>query len=293
MLRLLRRYRVQLGLLVALTCALTGVHRTSLWLEARARQSLPAGEVGPLPDGRVLRVLSLGFERLVADLFWLRTVYYVGDEESTRAGYPAAPRLAGLVTDIDPEFTTVYVLMNSVIAVLMRQPEQAVALLEKGIRHNDHYWKLHFHQGFNLFYEMSDYERAAHHMRAAFERGGPKYLSLLASRLYAEAGAPETAMAFLEARLKGEQSLAVRRQLGLRYYDLWVTRDLARIDAALAEYERERGRRPESLDALVDGGFLIPEPRDPDGEAYFIADGRGATRYAHETLRVYRQGGGA
>jgi hypothetical protein len=117
-------------------------------------------------------------------------------------------------------------------------------------------------------------------------------LALLAARLYAEAGAPETAMAFLEARLRGEQSVAVRRRLEARYHDLWVPRDLARIDAALAEFERERGRPAGSIDRLVDSGLLIPEPRDRAGEAYFIEEGRAATRFDHETLRIYRQGGG-
>ena len=63
-----------------------------------------------------------------------------------------SPRLAELVTDIDPEFKTVYSVMNSVLTVLSRQPEAAVALLDKGIRHID-WWKLHFLQGYNHLFE--------------------------------------------------------------------------------------------------------------------------------------------
>ncbi len=62
---------------ILLPCALiaaASMHGTNLRLETRAIERTPDGDVGILPDGNVLRVLSLGFERAVADLFWVRTV---------------------------------------------------------------------------------------------------------------------------------------------------------------------------------------------------------------------------
>ena len=178
-----------------------GVHQANRALEARVHDRRPAGDVGPLPDGKALRVLSLGFDRLIADLFWLRTVYYMGDERSDAAGYPAAARLANLVTDIDPYFRTVYVVMSGAVGALQGDPDAAIALLEKGTRHVE-YWKLHFILGFNYFMEKLDYASAARHMQLAAEKGGPPYLQLLSARLYAQAGDPETAIAFIRARLQ-------------------------------------------------------------------------------------------
>ena len=275
-------------LIAALVAVTLCVYASNRWLEG---QSVAAGrpwQVGPLPDGKALRVASLGFERLVADLFWLRTVYYVGDEQVTEAGYPDAPRLARLVTDIDPYFTTAYILMNSVLSVLMREPEQARDLLEKGLRYNDGDWRLHFLQGFTLFFDLDDHGTAAEHMRAAFERGGPPYLQLLAARLYSEAGKPETAMAFIEARLREEHTSEGRDRLQSRYHDLWVERDLARIERAIRAFEAERKRAPASYTELLDAGLLIPEPRDPAGAAYTLEDGRPASAFEYERLRVHR-----
>ena len=275
-------------LIATLVAVMLGVYASNRWLEGQSAEGPAAWQLGPLPDGKLLRVASLGFERLVADLFWLRTVYYVGDEEVTQAGYPDAPRLAELVTDIDPYFVTAYILMNSVLSVLMNEPEQAHDLLAKGLRYNDDVWRLHFLQGFTLFYDLNDPGPAAEHMRAAFERGGPPYLQLLAARLYAEAGAPETAMAFIEARLREEHTSEGRDRLRSRYHDLWVERDLARIERAIGAFETERMRAPASYAELLDAGLLIPEPRDPAGAAYSLADGRAVSGFEYERLRAHR-----
>lgn len=282
---------MQLSLAASLVLAALGIQRANAALEARAVDLRDPGHVGALPDGRTLRVLALGFERLVADLFWLRTVYYIGDEEVTAAGYPDAERLGELVTDIDPHFKSAYVLMNSVLTVLKPSPDAAIQLLEKGIEHNPRSWKLHFLQGFTLFYDKHDYERAAEHIEKAYRLGGPTYLQLLATRLYAEAGSPETAMAFVEARLRETGNPEVKRRLEQRYRSLWVTRDLARINRAIEGYRAARGEEPHGVDALVRAGLLDGEPRDPAGNRYRIRDGVAEPTVAYETLEVHRAGG--
>ncbi len=278
------------GALVGLLClAGVAIHAANQRLEAQALAASPAGEVGALPDGRVLRVASLGFERVVADLFWLRTVYYVGDDEVTRAGYPDAFRLANLVTDIDPQFASAYVIMNSVLAVLRQRPDESLALLDKGVRENPDHWRLRFLRGFTLFFDLDDHARAADDMRAAFELGGPKYLQLLAARLYAQGGAPETALAFVEARLAEEGEPKARARLLARRRDLLIERDLAAIQRALDAWPHAEKRAPRDVAELVRAGLLAAEPRDPDGGAYEIAGGRAATRLPWKPLEVHRQ----
>jgi tetratricopeptide (TPR) repeat protein len=288
---LVGRVAAQLSLVASLVLAALGIHRANAALEARMVDLRDPGRVGALPDGRTLRVLSLGFERLVADLFWLRTVYYIGDEEVHAAGYPDAERLAELVTDIDPKFKSAYVLMNSVLTVLKPSPDAAIQLLEKGIEHNPRSWKLHFLQGFTLFYDKHDYERAAEHIEKAYRLGGPTYLQLLATRLYAEAGSAETAMAFVRARLRETGNPQVKRRLERRYVSLWVTRDLARIDRAIEAYRASGAGEPPDVNALVREGLLDAEPRDPEGNRYRIRDGVAEAEVEFEALEVHRVGG--
>ncbi|MEE9279952.1 MAG: hypothetical protein V3V67_07230 [Myxococcota bacterium] len=272
-------------LCAALVLLAWAVHSTNLRLEGQLEERASTGSVGPLPNGKALRTLSLGFERLVADLFWLRTIYYVGDEVAAEANYPDAERLAHLVTDIDPYFSTVYVLMNSVLSGLRMDPDSAIELLKKGTEYSD-YWRIHFLLGFNYFMEKGDYAEGARWIEEAAKRGGPAYLPLLASRLYAQGGDPETAMGFIQARLLEEEHPEIRKNLEKRYRDLWITRDLGRIAVAIEAYVALVGELPADVPALVSRGFLRSAPRDPEGGSYSIEEGRARSSLEYEILRV-------
>ena len=280
---ILRERRFELSILALLFVLGFALHRANLQLEGRIHSTEDVGKLGPLPDGKLLRIISLGFDRLMADLFWLRTVSYIGDMEVLKVGYPDAARLGELVTDIDPKFRTVYTAMNSVLTVLKHDPDAAIALLEKGIQHNS-WWKLHFLLGFNYFWEKEDWRSAAEQMETAARLGGPPYLPLLAARLYTKAGDPETAMAFVSARLRDLEPGEQREALAKRLVDLWITRDLRAIDEAIATFRSEKGRAPSSISELVSTSYLETEPRDPKGNAYRIQDGAAFSALEYERL---------
>ena len=268
------------------------VHDTNHRLEARSVEVVPDGEVGVLPDGAVLRVLSLGYERAIADLFWIRTAYYVGDEVASKADWPSAERLANLVTDIDPYFDTAYVVMASVLNGLRKDPDAAIRLLEKGAV-DSNYWRIHFLLGFQYFMEKGDYRTGAKHLERAFALGGPQYLQFLISRLYTHGGEPSTAMQFIAARLQSEETPEIRAQLEKRYRDIWINRDLGLIDAAIEKFHAAKKREPKSIAELVLAGLLADAPRDPKGGAYAITDGRAKTNLDYEVLKLNLPRGGS
>jgi hypothetical protein len=271
----------------ALGLVVVGIHQTNRALDVYRHPMSAPGQVGPLPDGKTLRILSLGFERLVADLFWLRTVYYIGDKEAGEAGFPDVKRLADLVTDIDPYFQGVYVNVDSILTVLAPRPHEAIELMDKGIRYIPDYWRMYFLQGYNYYNFLGDFETAGDLMTQASERGGPDWLPLLATRLYSHAGKTGTAIAFLTARIEEEQSDPVREVLESRLRDLLVHRDLKRIDRAIRRYTKKRGGPPSNVEALVRTGHLAELPRDPDGNRYEIRDGRAWTSLSVEPLIVH------
>jgi hypothetical protein len=287
---MIAKLRIPTTVLLLLALVLTGValHGVNRALEQRSHPERSYVDVGPLPDGKTVRVLSLGFDRLIADLFWLRTIYYVGDERSSAAGMPAASRLAQLVTDIDPSFATVYVVMSGAIGFLQRNPDAAIQLLEKGVENVD-YWKLNFLLGFSYFSDKMDYARAARQFELAVEKGGgPPYLPLLAARLYASAGDPNTALAMIAARLEEEEQPETREALKNRLRDLWIARDLAAIDRAIDSYRAREGRDPANVADLVAAGALQKEPRDPQGGPYRIEGAHAVTDVEHEVLDLNR-----
>jgi len=283
------RLPIEAVLLPLLLVAAWSIHATNRWLdESRRIEHAADGTVGALPDGATLRVVSLGFERLVADLFWIRTVYYVGDEVASAHQWPSAERLAMLVTDVDPHFDSAYVVMASVLGGLRRDPDAAIRLLEKGAAVSS-YWRIHFLLGFQYFMEKQDYARGAEALQRALDLGGPPYLQFLISRLYATGGDPTTAIDFIRLRLQNEENEQVRAQLVKRLSDLWITRDLDAIDAAVEKYRALKRGEPRDVRALVAAGLLPGLPRDPKGGEYGLADGHATTPLPYERMRLKEQ----
>ncbi len=279
------RVPVELVFVLVLLAGGWGLHGANLRLETFEQEQIETGEVGPLPDGKLLRVAALGFERLIADLYWIRTVFYVGSEAARESNYPSAEALAHLITDVDPHFDSVYVLMASVIAGLRYDIDAAIGLLEKGTRNSD-YWRIHFNLGYLHFMEKGDYTTGARYLEQAVDRGGPTYLPLLISRLYAHDGDAQTAILFLQERLRQEAHPKVRKRLSKRLQDVLIHRDVGIISRALERHREQRGADPGSVDALVESGFLRKPMLDPQGQPYLIENGEVRSQTPYEPLRI-------
>jgi tetratricopeptide (TPR) repeat protein len=270
-----------LGLLLAVWAA----HTSNRQLEGFEHEAVETGDVGALPNGKVLRVASLGFERLVADLYWIRSVFYVGSDAAREANYPGAEPLAQLITDIDPDFASAYVLLGSVLGSLRYDVDAAIRLLEKGARNTTH-WRIRFMLGFQYFMEKGDYRKGAEHLQAAYDLGGPTYLPLLVSRLYAHGGDLDTSILFLRERLKQERFPKVKRKLERRLRDALIQRDLEHLQAAIERHASERGAAPANVAALAAAGYWSGPTTDPLGKPYRIEDGRAVSDTPFEVLKI-------
>ncbi len=93
-------------------------------------------------------------------------------------------------------------------------------------------------------------------------------------------------MLFIRERLAQAATQGEREQLEKRYWDLWITRDLARIDEAIEGFGAENAAPPDDVAALVRTGFLAEAPLDPRGDHYRIEAGRAATDLEYEKLEV-------
>jgi hypothetical protein len=126
-------------------------------------------------------------------------------------------------------------------------------------------------------------------MRKAVEiGGGPPYLKYLVSRLYSQAGDSETALSFIRARLTEAETPEEREALQKRIWDLWINRDIGKINEAIQSYRTGHGRGPADIPTLVTAGLLEREPSDPKGGRYHLgADGLAATELPYAVLKVH------
>src|SRR5574337_687105 len=124
----------------------------ALWpLQRSIDQQLSAGreasEVLYLASGKLLRRLSLGHEGLLADVYWTRVVQYFGRRRLAHATrFDLLGPLLQITTELDPQLPIAYRYGSVFLAEKppggAGQPQQALALLRRGIVANPDYWRL-------------------------------------------------------------------------------------------------------------------------------------------------------
>ena len=211
-----------------------------------------------LPKGEYLKPVVLGYEQLAADIIWLQAIQVIGEDTVTPNGYDWIYHALDVVTTLDPEFSYAYQLGGVTLAVLGKAPEKSNALLLKGMRVNPDIWQIPFYIGFNNFFYLNDYGRAAEFMAKASELPGhPAYLPKLAARLYVQAGDPDVALDFLLRMYKETADEKVRATLGQRIKEVIVERDARLLEDAIKRYKDVYEAYPERLIQLVERGIII------------------------------------
>lgn len=129
------------------------------------------------PD--MLKAFSLGFDRMLADLWWLAFVQYYGDPDSVikdRLKY--GPDYMRLVVALDPQFIRPYWFASFLLAGDLKRVKEASDLLDLGIKNNPDEWSLPYIAGFNQALYCHDYKRAAKYYRMASKiKNAPTWLN--------------------------------------------------------------------------------------------------------------------
>jgi len=221
--------------------------------------------------GEQIRRLSPGFEDLMADLYWLRTVQYYGFQRIWGGQrYDLLFPLADIVTTLDPRLEIAYhygaIFLCEARPAGAGDPQAGIALLEKGVRNNPGNWRLRQDLGFFTFTFTGDARRGAQIlMEAARLPGAPFWLETLAAEILHKGGDRET------SRRIWRQLYEQSEEGPIKYNALTHLRYLEALDEADAltrlvhAYEEKTGRRPASLDELRAAGVLRRAPVDPAG----------------------------
>lgn len=275
--------------LAVLAC--TVIYTLQQRLDVYKGKSPHIGEFMRLPDAGQLKVASLGYESLVADVLWLKTVQHMGEKTISGEGYDWIYKALDTVTTLDPEFLAPYEVGGLILTILAEKTELSNRLLEKGVKHCPDVWQLKLYLGFNHFYFLKDYKTAAHYIsQAAAIKGSPPYLPVLASRLYVQADDPAYALEFLMRMYESTEDKKLRYKMK-KQIDLLKSEVLVRELQKIADLYKERTHsQAHDLNELVRTGFLRRIPEGPGG-GYFYVDGSGMVRSSKlkpgEELGVY------
>jgi tetratricopeptide (TPR) repeat protein len=247
----------------------------------QVRSGATLEEVLYISSPQALKRLSLGYNGLLADIYWTRAVQYYGTKHHEGAQrFDLLAPLLEITTALDPQLLVAYEYGSNFLAPKppngAGMPERAIALEEFGIRNNPDAWQLYYNAGFIQYMELKDYAAAAE----AFARGSRvpnahPFLAILAGQMAEHAGDLQMARMMWSTSYQTTKDVDVRANAAAHLRALQVDEDVTNLEALTKRYQQQTGVFPFSFAELQAAGMLQGIPRDPLGQAYkLMPDGR-------------------
>lgn len=245
-------------------------------LTDRVRTGATLEDVLFVSSPKAVKRLSLGYDGLLADIYWTRAVQYFGGRHVARANHfhLLAPLLA-ITTTLDPHLVVAYEFGANFLSPKppngAGMPDKAIELVEYGIRNNPDDWKLYYELGFIYYMDTKDYERAAE----AFARGSKvpnahPFLKLLAAKMAQHAGDTQMARELWTTTYQTSQDKQIRGNAIAHLRAIQVEDDVTALQELVGQYGQKTGQLPRFMSDLVAAGLLRTIPVDPTGRPYKI-----------------------
>jgi tetratricopeptide (TPR) repeat protein len=240
--------------LLVLVLALAEVLLLAHWMDNHRRDvNAQAGEERLYLDGATAKRLTLAFNGLAADWYWMRSLQYVGGKlvryEDTHEGrftnlasldLKLLPSLLRVTTTLDPQFMAPYEYGAIVLPELNQ--DEAISLVSYGIAANPSSWRLHHFLGY-IYWQRKDYAQASDIYAAGAKLpGAPTWMAALSARMKAEGGSRSAAREMYHHLYDDSNDNEVKEM---------VTKQLMRLDSLderdairriLTEYQSQSGR---------------------------------------------------
>jgi tetratricopeptide (TPR) repeat protein len=217
---------------------------------------------------------SLGFDGLMACIYWTRTVQYFGHRHFERAHtYNELAPLLEITTALDPHLLPAYEFGASFLAPKppngAGEPVRAIRLMQYGIEHNPDNWHLYYDLGFVYYMELKDYRNAAE----VFERGSKvpnahPFMKIMAAQMAMHAGDFATSRMLWTATYESTHDASIRQNAIEHLRSLRVDEDITNLQALVTQFGNRTGRLPSSLSEVVAAEHVPAMPVDPDGNPY-------------------------
>ena len=283
-----RRERVRDAALVAVVVAgLACAFVLTNWLDARRpAQDQFASYEDNYVSPETARRMSLGFNGIAADWYWIRSLQYVGrkalaagsgfrlDDVGALGIKNLGPMLEHTTT-LDPQFLAAY----EFGAVVLPSIDQAAAvrLLEKGVRENPSEWRLYHNLGY-IHWQAGRYKEAGEVYNAGAKvAGAPAWMHAMAAQMEANGGSRAVAREMYTRLHEGTSDAQIKSLAASRLTQLLSLDERDAIRRALSEFRARTSRCPASwrevapiLRAMRFSFDSSGAPLDPLGTPYVL-----------------------
>ena len=245
-----------------------------------------------LSSGPALKKLSLGYNALLADIYWTRAVQYYGARVShPGANYDLLWPLLDVTTTLDPHLIVAY----RFGAIFLSEPyagadrtDLAIELVKRGIAENPGEWRLGTDLGLLYYLRMRDYPKAAQaYLDASKNPDAPLWTKLMAARIAEKGGSLETSRIIWSELYQSTSDPSIKKNALKQLASLKAQDDESHLDELAAEYTKRLGHPPAKIQDLIEAGLIGGIPVDPAGFPYVLTpDGKSQLNPASSVVIV-------
>lgn len=282
-------------LVLTIVLGLSAAALTTRWNDAHRRDLAMQFAEEPLYlNGPAMKRITLAFNGVAADWYWMRSLQYVGRKiinyEDAHAGnfnlndlssldLRLLPSLLRMATTLDPQFLEPYYYGALILPDLNQ--DEAISLLNYGIAANPDKWRLYQHLGY-IYWQRDDYHKASEVYAAGAKiAGAPPWMLAMSARMKAEGGAGQAAREMYAHLSEASDDLNVKRMVEKQLMRLDSVEERDRIRRVLSDYRARTGNCvaawKEISSTLRSAGLRIDgsgAPLDPGNTPYrLVKDG--------------------
>ena len=242
-------------------------------------------------SGNAAKRLSLGFNGLIADWYWMRSLQYVGGKMLSDPSRTLMDSLSDLnlkllaplldtATTLDPAFIEPYEYAAIVLPAV--DVDAAIRLTKKGIAANPSSWRLYQHLGY-IYWQLGDFHTAAEtYGTGAKIPGAPEWMEAMKARMLTEGGSRSTAREIYTRMYQESTDPKVKEMAAIRLKQLESLDQRDVVRKVLTAYMNKRSSCPTTWQAIAPVlqslGFSLDRqgaPVDPEGHPYRLITANG------------------
>ena len=235
-------------------------------------------------NGNTAKRLSLGFNGLVADWYWMRSLQYVGRKVLSlpegamldslgNGNLKLLPALLDTATSLDSQFLEPYEF--GAIVLPGSDVDAAIRLTKKGIAANPSSWRLYHHLAY-IYWQQGDHATAAETYGVGGEiPGAPVWMTAMKAKMLADGGGRATAREIYGRMYEDSTDEKVKQMAHLRLLQLDALDQIDVLEKVLDTFKTRIGRCPANWKevAPVFRAARLPmdgsgAPLDPSGTPY-------------------------
>ena len=237
-------------------------------------------------NGKTAKRISLGFNGLAADWYWMRSLQYVGRkildtpenvslDNLSQLNMKLLAPLLDTATTLDPEFLDPYEYAAVVLPTV--DVNEAIRITQKGIAANPNAWRLYQHLGY-IQWQQRDYKAASEtYGRGAQIPGAPPWMEAMKAKMAAEGGSRTLAREIYTRMYEQSADERVKEMAAKRLVQLESLDQRDALKKFVTDFQKRAGKCPATwrdLEQYV-RALRIPAdasgaPVDPTGVPYVL-----------------------